>query len=325
MGGEILVVSAPGVGSTFTATVRLKLAPKSATAAELPDLPPASQHVLLALDRPIERRAMRLSLEGAGIPSEESAIAGAAGMVSAAATAGEPFTRIIVDGHSGCQAAGRLLSQARVASPGGVQGVIVLDTAAKADFVLFRDVGFDAYLLRPVRPQSVLTHLGAGHESADQVQVAAKFVDPVQFLASLSVLLVEDNDINALLARRMLEKVGCKVLHCVNGREAVDVFERVLAGMDPSYDLVLMDAHMPVLDGLEATRAIKALYAAQDAAKSPPIIAVTANAFDEDRRRCLEAGMDDYLAKPFDREELHRLLERWCGGDSTRQGGTRAA
>ena len=85
-----------------------------------------------------------------------------------------------------------------------------------------------------------------------------------------------------------------------------------------------MDLQMPEIDGLEATRAIKALYAAQDAATVPPIIAVTANAFDEDRRRCFEAGMDDYLAKPFDREELYRLLEQWCSEDA-RRGGTRAA
>jgi PAS domain S-box-containing protein len=324
MGGDILVASAPGRGSTFTATLRLKLAPGAAGGAELVDPPATDQHVLLALDRAIERRALRLSLEGAGIPSEESPIASAADMVDAAAKAGEPFTRMIVDGRSGCETAARLLSHARAGVSRGVQGVIVLDTAAKTDFTQFRDAGFDAYLVRPVRPQSVLTHLGAGHEPIDPVQVAAKPMRPMQFLVSPSVLLVEDNDINALLARRMLEKVGCKVQHCVNGREAVEAFKRVLFGSDRPYDLVLMDAHMPVLDGLEATRAIKALYAAQDAVAAPPIIAVTANAFDEDRRRCLEAGMDDYLAKPFDREELHRLLERWYSDDTTR-GGTRAA
>jgi PAS domain S-box-containing protein len=325
MGGDILVVSAPGRGSTFTATLRLKLAPGAAGGVELADPPAKAQHVLLALDRAIERRALRLSLEGAGIPVEESTIASAANMVAAAAKAGEPFTRIIVDGRSGCEAAARLLSHARAGTPDGVQGVIVLDTAAKADFAQFRDAGFDAYLVRPVRPQSVLTHLGAGHEPIDPMQVAAKPARPMQFLVSPSVLLVEDNDINALLARRMLEKVGCKVQHCVNGREAVEAFIRVLSGSDRPYDLVLMDAHMPVLDGLEATRAIKALYAAQDVATAPPIIAVTANAFDEDRRRCLEAGMDDYLAKPFDREELHRLLERWCSDDTTGRDRTRAA
>jgi CheY-like chemotaxis protein len=141
------------------------------------------------------------------------------------------------------------------------------------------------------------------------------------------VLLVEDNDINALLARRMLEKAGCRVQHCVNGSEAVEAFQRVLAGADRPYDVVLMDAHMPVLDGLDATRAIKALYAAREGgtASAPPIIAVTANAFDEDRRRCLAAGMDDYLAKPFDREALARVLERWCGEEVARARASRAA
>jgi CheY-like chemotaxis protein len=135
------------------------------------------------------------------------------------------------------------------------------------------------------------------------------------------VLLVEDNDINALLARRMLEKVGCEVSVCGNGREAVEAVRQRLASSDPPFDLVFMDVHMPVVDGLEATRLIKDLYAAQrDAAlRAPPIVALTANAFEEDRRRCLDAGMDDYLAKPFDRDDLERMLDKWCGGrDATR-------
>jgi len=83
---------------------------------------------------------------------------------------------------------------------------------------------------------------------------------------------------------------------------------------------------MPVLDGLEATRAIKALYARSDnGAGCAPIVAVTANAFDEDRRRCLEAGMDGYLAKPFDRADLNRLLERWCSHLVQAHDDTRAA
>jgi CheY-like chemotaxis protein len=324
MGGDIVVASTPGGGSTFTATIRLKDAGAPARTAE-PAGPPSAQHVLLALDRAIERRALRLSLEGAGIPLEESTIIGAAALIAAALRAGEPFTRIIVDGRSGCAAAADVLSAAKAASPADVQGVIVLDTAAKADFAQFRDAGFDAYLVRPVRPQSVLTHLGASQEPAEPAQPPPKVERQPKFRSVPSVLLVEDNDINALLARRMLEKVGCKVRHCVNGREAVDTFQRVLAGLDRGYDLVLMDAHMPVLDGLEATRAIRQLYAAVSDAKAPPIVAVTANAFDEDRRRCLEAGMDDYLAKPFDRDELGRLLERWCSQLIVVEDDTRAA
>jgi PAS domain S-box-containing protein len=318
MGGDIEVISQPGVGSTFTASLRLKLAANGATVDEPAVTAARSRHVLLALDRTIERRALRLSLEGADIQTQESGIAGAGAMLSAAAKAGEPFTLLIVDGGCGCQRAAELLSHARAATPAGVEGVIVLDTAARADFAQFRHVGFGAYLLRPVRPRSLLARLGAGRERGPQLPVRPAHA--AQFLASPSVLLVEDNDINALLARRMLEKAGCRVQHCGNGSEAVEAFQRVLAGADRPYDVVLMDAHMPVLDGLDATRAIKALYAAREGgtASAPPIIAVTANAFDEDRRRCLAAGMDDYLAKPFDREALARVLERWCGEEVAR-------
>jgi PAS domain S-box-containing protein len=312
MGGDIQVTSLSGRGSIFTATMRLKRAGEATQMPESGAAPGISQHVLLALDGSTERRALRLSLEGAGIPVEECQVASAGTLAAAAADAGEPFTTLIVDGRSGRERAGELLAGARAAAQAGVQGVVVLDTAAKADFAQFRDAGFDAYLVRPVRAQSVLTRVGLGQEPSEPAPLVAE--RQLQFVAAPSVLLVEDNDINALLARRMLEKVGCKVVHCVNGREAVEAFRRVLAGTDRGYDIVLMDAHMPVLDGLEATRVIKELYAARHdgSNKAPPIIAVTANAFDEDRRRCLEAGMDDYLAKPFDREELHRLLERWC-------------
>jgi PAS domain S-box-containing protein len=327
MGGDVLVSSTPGQGSTFTASMRLKrVAEPAEPLAVSAEAPTAPQHVLLALDEGIERRALRLALEGADIPLEEGAIEDALSLVRAAADSGEPFTTLIVDGRGGCEPAAKLLAASRAAAPAGVQGVIVLDTAAKADFPRFRHAGFDAYLVRPVRPQSVLTRVGLGQEPSEAAQAPAARRD-VRFVAPPSVLLVEDNDINALLARRMLEKVGCKVRHCVNGREAVETFRRVLAGTDRPYDVVLMDAHMPILDGLAATRAIKELYAAlpNQVSLPPPIIAVTANAFDEDRRRCLEAGMDDYLAKPFGREELHRLLERWCSALVAKQGNTRAA
>jgi CheY-like chemotaxis protein len=115
----------------------------------------------------------------------------------------------------------------------------------------------------------------------------------------------------------MLEKAGCTARVVRNGGEALEAMRRVVAGLDAPYDLVLMDVHMPVLDGLDATRRILELFA--DAAdQSPPIVAVTANAFEEDRRRCLDAGMNDYLAKPFDQADLERMLARWCGEADTR-------
>jgi PAS domain S-box-containing protein len=322
MAGDIQVTSRPGCGSTFVATVRLKpaeqpLAPRPARAgaASIP-------HVLLALDRPVERRALRLALEGAGVPLEEGSVFSAADLIEAAAGLGEPFTTLVVDGRCGVMTATSLLAAARqAAGQQAVHGIVVLNTAAKADFAEFRAAGFATYLVRPVRPRSLLTHLGAGSVQPSEPAGRTKATAEPSWLAGPPrILLVEDNDINALLARRMLEKVGCVASLCGNGREAVDAVRRVIAGSEQPYDLILMDVHMPVLDGLEATRSIKSLWGAvaDGTATSPPIVALTANAFDDDRRRCLEAGMDDYLAKPFDREDLYRLLKRWCSSGRTR-------
>jgi PAS domain S-box-containing protein len=128
-----------------------------------------------------------------------------------------------------------------------------------------------------------------------------------------NVLLAEDNAVNALLATRLLEREGCKVVHAHTGDEAIAAVARTIAGQDPPYDLVLMDIYMPRLDGIEATRAIRRLFAASSEHVRPalPIIAVTANAFPEDRQRYLAAGMDDYLAKPFDSCALTSVLARW--------------
>jgi PAS domain S-box-containing protein len=321
MAGDIQLTSRAGCGSTFVATMRLKRAEQPVAPRPVRAKPAALPHVLLALDRPIERRALRLALEGAGVPLEEASLDNAADLLVAAAGLGEPFTTLLLDAHYGGQAAARLLACARrAAGERPVVGIVVLDTAAKADFAEFRAAGFAAYLVRPVRPRSMLTQLGAGFVDASAPAAGVpRPLEPSWSALTPRVLLVEDNDINALLARRMLEKAGCETTLCGNGREAVDAMRRVIAGSDPSYALILMDVHMPVLDGLEATRCIRSLFAAPDVSlASPPIVALTANAFDEDRRRCLEAGMNDYLAKPFDREDLYRVLERWCGSERTR-------
>lgn len=125
--------------------------------------------------------------------------------------------------------------------------------------------------------------------------------------APLNILVAEDNDINALLTRTLLERDGHSVRIASNGRE-------VLAALDEpgtsSYDLVLMDLHMPDMDGFEATRHIRAL---PDIRSSLPIIALTANAMADDRQTCLAAGMDDYLSKPVAPAELARMLVTWTG------------
>lgn len=123
-------------------------------------------------------------------------------------------------------------------------------------------------------------------------------------LKGTRILLVEDNEINTYVAITILEKAGCIVSTAENGKEALETFSD---SEEYSFDAIIMDVRMPVMDGLEATKAIRALDRAD--AKSVPIIAMTADAFDEERTRTKEAGMDYHLSKPVDAEEIYRTLE----------------
>jgi PAS domain S-box-containing protein len=318
MGGDILVESTPQRGSTFTALMRLLGAHRHARPGTEYGDGTSTQRVLLALERPMERCALRLTLEGAGIRFEESTHAEAMHMADAAARAKAPFTTLIVDGRFGSGMAQRVLERAKAAAASHrLRSIIVLDTAARSDIAHYCAAGFDAHLVRPVRPRAMLALLEGGQLDDDGARMGAvrpRFSLPARRAAPLSVLLAEDDEISALLARHVLERAGCTVKVCGNGREAVDAVRGVLLSAGNAYDLVLMDAFMPVLDGLEATKQIKQLYAAHKdrGVQSPPIIAVTASAFDDDRHRCYAAGMDDCLTKPFDGEQLLRLIDRWC-------------
>jgi signal transduction histidine kinase/CheY-like chemotaxis protein len=125
------------------------------------------------------------------------------------------------------------------------------------------------------------------------------------------VLLVEDNAVNQRIASALLQKLGCQVSLAENGKHAVEIVAAEAANVaaaEKPFDLILMDCHMPEMDGFSATRAIRAL--AGPAAKTP-IIAVTAAAFEDDIRKARESGMDDFLAKPFSKDQLASLLQRW--------------
>jgi len=152
--------------------------------------------------------------------------------------------------------------------------------------------------------------LDAKPASAVQAALAPAAVDrsaetlPPASRSGPRVLLAEDSAVNAEIARAVLKAAGCRVTAAVNGRLAVDAWR------SQRFDLVLMDCQMPELDGFDATREIRALEQAGGGARVP-IIALTANAMEGDRERCIAAGMDDYLSKPFKRAELHAALARW--------------
>jgi CheY-like chemotaxis protein len=139
---------------------------------------------------------------------------------------------------------------------------------------------------------------GGGHDD-QQAAIATKASD-----AGLAILVAEDNEINALLARALLTRLGHRVTMASSGDATVDAWRAAQSAGRP-YDIVLMDVHMPGSDGIDATRRIRE---AEANGRRTPIVALTANAFEEDREACLAAGMDGFLTKPLDRDRLTAAL-----------------
>lgn len=146
-----------------------------------------------------------------------------------------------------------------------------------------------------------------GFEVMDQSQLLVEQPEPIGEISSVSgrVLLVEDNPINQEVAKKMLEKIGLEYELATNGQEAIELLEA-----SDNFNLVLMDCQMPVKDGYEATGEIRAMES-KNKIRHIPVIAMTANAMEGDREKCLDAGMDDYLPKPVKMAEMEKVLRRW--------------
>ena len=189
------------------------------------------------------------------------------------------------------------------------QGVVLLKPSERDLIARYRAIGFHGYLIKPLRRESLAQRLLAARGQTTGGQAAPSRtscgptpeddrVVPVRF-AGTRVLLVEDNPVGALLARTLLRREGCIVETAANGDEAIAAVKRA------RFDLVFMDMRMPGMDGPSATRAIRAT------GDRTPIVALTANAFAEDRKACLDAGMDDHLTKPLEADGLRQALTRW--------------
>ena len=191
----------------------------------------------------------------------------------------------------------------RIVAPKLIMLTNVADLESTGDLVA---AGVSAYLTRPVRQRELFATL-ARTRSDENTATEGRGGGHYQ----ARVLVVEDNAVNQQLALSMLESLGCSVRVVGDGREAVEaVTDSPLDAVREPYDLVLMDCQMPVLDGYGATVEIRQ-WETQEAQSRLPIVALTANALEGDREHCLEVGMDDYLAKPFTRDELDQLLGRW--------------
>jgi PAS domain S-box-containing protein len=303
MGGAIALTSAPGAGSTFSFSVPLPGAERSAGAPTAPQLDAAS--VLIVAPGPIEAPliARRLGCWGARtcLVGDER--------VAAALLPERPWDTMLVDHALGMPALEALARNAAVR-----QRLVVLTPADRGDWPALQAAGFTGYLVKPVRAASLAARLsGEAQRGEGETSAAPAFADVAdpEGAGGLAVLVAEDNEINALLTRALLVRLGHRPTLAANGAIAVDFFVAARAAAMP-YDLVLMDVNMPELDGLEAARRIRATELAAGAPPTP-IIALTANVFAEDREACLAAGMNGVLVKPLDRERLADALARRLG------------
>jgi signal transduction histidine kinase/CheY-like chemotaxis protein len=319
MRGEIGVDSEPGRGSTFWFTARLEPAASSVGHRSAPPSEVRDAGVLAVDDNATSREFLQLRLrswgarcDGAG--SGEEALA----RLRAAAASGRPYRIVLVDAQLPDMDA-ETLAQRVYAEPELVQttlGLLApLGTAAPGGA---ENVGLFAYrLTKPVREAHLVQGLTQLLRSRRPVDEAVR--RPVAAAASRAtgapcrVLLVEDNRVNQLVAKGLLEKSDTTVDVAGNGREALAALDR------QRYDVVFMDLQMPEMDGYKTTAEIRRREGVE---RHTPIVAMTAHAMPEDRARCFAVGMDDYLTKPVALDDLRIVLTRWraTGGSEPRPG-----
>jgi two-component system sensor histidine kinase/response regulator len=307
MGGTIAVDSAPGRGSTFSFTAWFGLG-KVLRSRRLPE-PSRGQRILVADDNSAAREILATHCQGLGfVVDEASSGAQAVTAVREAAVGGRPYALVLMDwvmpGMSGLQTARAIKGDPAIAPAPAVVMVTAFgheDVRSEAE-----DLVLEGFLAKPVRSSAlfnILVRLFDGSADAGMPGPGTgPRQRPLEGLRGLRVLLVEDNPINQQIGVEMMAGEGIVVEVANDGRAAV---AKLKAG--DRYDVVLMDLQMPVMDGYEAAAAIRS----DPAMQTLPIVAMTAHVMAEERRRCLDAGMNEHLAKPLDPDVLFDTLARW--------------
>ncbi len=300
MGGEVGVTSVEGEGSTFHAHLALQRDPDASSSAA-PDL--TGVRFALTSPSPLVRALAREQLEAWG--GDVDAFGTHQEVVHAAILAAQsdtPYHGVLIDHDIGDFDCERVIRALHAGVPGRRTRRVRLTRGHLPDRN-DPDRGFDFDLSKPLlerRWLDALQRLGL-FQAEDAAQVARA---EQEVLAGGRVLLVEDNRVNRIIAVSLLEKMGVDALIAENGAEALEAFQ------GGEIDLILMDCQMPVMDGYEATLAIRELEA-RSGGRRVPIVALTASAHDSDRQRCLDVGMDAFLSKPLTVQELRASVLQW--------------
>jgi signal transduction histidine kinase/DNA-binding response OmpR family regulator/HPt (histidine-containing phosphotransfer) domain-containing protein len=306
MGGDVGVTSQVGQGSTFWFTAYLGKGEGKAQRVVTPDL--RGRRMLVIDDNPPAREVLTSMLQSMTFKVEE-APSGQEGieLVRQANERGQPYDAVFVDwqmpGMDGIEAGRRILALPNLSTPPH----LVMVTAYGRQEVMKQaeEASFDSVLIKPVTPSMLFDSVVQALSTEEHTNAGTHAGTPAGFnfesIRGARVLLVEDNELNQEVATGLLEDAPVTVSAAENGEVAIRMLH------ESNYDIVLMDMQMPVMDGLAATRAIRQSSQFNDL----PIIAMTANAMAGDREKCLEAGMNDHLAKPIDPDKLFEALLRW--------------
>jgi PAS domain S-box-containing protein len=311
MDGNMWVESEVGRGTQFHFTARLKTSEKPiavGTTASPETL--RGVRVLIVDDNRTNRRILegmlkRWDMKSTSVEDGEEALV----RLSIAQNAGEPYALVLTDMHMPKMDGFSLIEQIRQRPELSTAIIMMLTSAGhRGDGARCQELGVAAYLLKPIRQselrEAIARVLGApAQKGAIPLVTRYSLQDARDPQTILWVLVAEDNAVNQLLATRLLEKRGHRVVMTANGREALEALAK------DKFDLVLMDVQMPEMDGLQATSELRKKEKEKGDGIHQPVIALTAYAMKGDQERCLAAGMDGYLTKPIAPQELDAILE----------------
>lgn len=308
MNGRIWVESSPGKGSKFWIEIKMGKCPLTAIAA-LPNLELLQNiRVLIVDDNQTNREILELQLKSWNVQANcaenaEHALI----MMGKAVEENRPYQLAILDMHmprmDGLQLAKIIASDSNLSK---TRLMMLTSTYSNASQLERQNVGILRCANKPVRQRELLDIILDVLQRSDKPvksEISARQAPsllPTKNLMQGNILLAEDNLVNQEVAKAMLAKLGFKVDIANDGQQALDFINK------QRYDIILMDCQMPVMDGFEATTQIRKQYG-----HTIPIVALTANATEDDRNHCIEAGMDDFLSKPYTLNQLNEVLTKW--------------